>query len=223
MNANRLRRLVLALALALCAGSAQAIGASDPRGDFVPGFAGSRAGDLDVIGAFVTYDVATDEFVFSGTLDASIGTTPGAFYVFGVDRGAGTAGFAANGRTGVLFDSVVSLRQDGSGTVSRLSGVGAGSTPLPAGTVLIVGSTFVAKVGGALLPSNGFAKTAYTWNLWPRDATLPAGFAQISDFEPDNVDAPVTVLGAVPEAAAAAMMGAGVLALLVFRYQRHDR
>jgi PEP-CTERM motif len=208
----------IALAATLCvAGFAHAIGVTDAKGDFVPGYNGSTAGDLDVIGAFVTYNVATDMFLFSGTLDADLGTTPGAFYVFGVDRGAGTPRFAANGITGVPFDSVVVVQQNGSIAVNRLAGAGIGSTALPAGTGLAAGTTFIAQISGALLPSNGFAKTDYTWNLWPRDPSQPAGFAAISDFAPDNANLPVTVLGAVappvPEPQTLALFALGLAAL----------
>ena len=207
-------RLCCAGALTVCAGMSHAIGVTDARGDYVAGFTGSKAGDLDVIGSFVTYNVATNMFVFSGTMDADIGATPGGFYVWGVNRGAGTAGFAANGVGGVLFDSIVRLNQDGSGTVIRFSGPDAGATPLAAGTAKIIGSTIIGQVNGSLLTGNGFAKPAYTWNLWPRDPTLTA-FAAISDFAPDNSNLGVTVIGSVPEPTSLAMfaLGLGALAL----------
>lgn len=201
----------LAAALLLAAAAAQAIGVTDAKGDWVAGYTGSHAGDLDVIGSFVTYDLGTDAFVFSGTMDGNIGLSPGGFYVWGVNRGAGTAGFAANGVGGVLFDAVVIVRQDGSVTVNRLGG--GGSTALPAGTAHITGSTISALVPGNLLPGNGLAKPDYTWNLWPRDGAAPAGFAQISDFAPDNSNLGVTVIGTVPEPSAAALMALGAVAL----------
>ena len=205
-------RLCCAAALTVCASMSHAIGVTDAKGDYVAGFAGSKAGDLDVIGSFVTYNVATDMFVFSGTMDADIGATPGGFFVWGVNRGAGTAGFAANGVGGVLFDSVVRFNQDGSGAVNRFSGPGAGATPLAAGTAKIIGSTIIGQISGSLLTGNGFAKTAYTWNLWPRDGAL-AGFAAISDFAPDNSNLGVTVIGSVPEPTSLAMFGLGLAAL----------
>lgn len=208
--------VAIALALLAASGPALAIGVVDAAGDYVPGYAGSKTGDLDVIGSFVTYNVATDRFVFSGTMNADIGLSPGGFYVWGVNRGAGTANFAANGIGGVLFDTVVIFNQDGSGTVRTL-GPGGSATALPAGTALTIGSTILAQIDGLLLPGNGFAKTSYTWNLWPRDGTLPAGFGQISDFAPDNSNLPVTVLGAVPEPATAALMAAGLLGLAAYR------
>ena len=209
---SKSRPLAWLAALALAAGSAQAIGISDATGDFLPSYTGVIGGDLDVIGAFVTYNPNTDRFVFSATLDADIGTTPGAVYVFGIDRGAGTARFAAAGLTGVLFDTVLVINQDGSGLVNRLAGANAGSTPLAAGTALSVGSSLFVSVAGSELASNGFAKTAYTWNLWPRGPGV-SGFAGIPDFAPDNSNAPTVNLSPVPEPAAALMLAAGLAVL----------
>jgi hypothetical protein len=214
------RRIIGAACLLAGSAGVRAIGVTDAVGDYVPGYAGSRAGDLDVVGAFVTYNPGTDRFVFSGTLNADLGTTPSGFYVWGIDRGAGTARFAANGVPGVLFDTVVVFNLDGSGTVTLLAPTPPANTPLAAGTAHFVGSTFFAEVSGALLPSMGFAKTAYTWNLWPRDGSLPAGFGQIADFAPDNSNAPVVTVGAIPEPATFALMACGLGALVMRRRLR---
>ena len=220
MRIPSLTRLLCATSLAAAACSAQAITFNDASGDYVAGYAGSRLGDLDVLSAAVTYNPSTDVFVFTGTLAADIGRSRGGFYVFGLDRGAGTARFAANGVGGVLFDSVVIFNQDGSGTVNRLVGAAAGATPLAAGTALTAGSSFVGQVSGSLLPSLGLAKTAYTWNLWPRDGTLAAGFGQISDFAPDNSNVLVTTVGAVPEPATGLLLALGLAGLVLRRAGR---
>jgi hypothetical protein len=209
----------IGLATLALAGSAHAIGIVDAKGDWVPGYSGPTGGDLDVVGAYVTYNVKSDAFVFVATLDDDIGTTAGAFYVWGVNRGAGTARFAGNGIAGVLFDTVVVLNQDGSGAVNRLAGAGAGATPLAAGTAQSFGSTIVVTVAGSLLASNGFAKTDYTWNLWPRAGAPLSGFAAISDFAPDNSNMLVTTVGAVPEPTSALLL-AGGLALLALGARR---
>lgn len=193
-----------ALAALGLGGSVHAIGIVDPTGDLLPSYTGAVGGDLDVIGAFVTYNPNTQSFVFSATVDADIGTTPNAFYVFGVNRGAGTAGFAAQGLPNVLFDRVVILRPDGTGTVT---GAGGGSF-----STVSVGSTLLGEVSAALLPSTGFQAQAYTWNLWPRVSNV-AGFAGISDFAPNNSNVPVTVLSAVPEPGSLALMALGVAGL----------
>lgn len=205
-----------AATLALALGTSHAIGITDPVNDYVPGYTGSKAGDLDVVGAFVTYNPATDMFVFSGTMASAIGTTPGGFYVWGVDRGAGTANFAANGIGGVLFDSVVILRPNGTATVNRLSGNGVGAVTLPSTTAASFDSTIIGKISGSLLPSNGFAKSAYTWNLWPRDGNLPTGFGQISDFAPNNSNIASITITPVPEPDAALMLLIGLAGVAGF-------
>ena len=91
-------KLALAATCLATASASHAIGISDATGDWASSYsaAGPLAGDLDVIGAFVTYNPDTGVFVFSGTMDDDIGTTAGAVYVFGVNRGAGTARQAAS-------------------------------------------------------------------------------------------------------------------------------
>ena len=214
--------LLSAISLGLAPSLSHAIGVSDATGDFVAGYTGSHQGDLDVIGSFVTYNPGTDMFVFAGTMNGDIGLSPAGFYVWGVDRGAGTPEFAPNGLPDILFDAVVVFNQDGSGRVVDL---GTGTpTELPAGTAQVVGSTIIGQVSGSLLASTGFAKTDYTWNLWPRDGTLPMGFGQISDFAPDDVNAPVIALTTpVPEPAATALLALGLGGLAGLRLARRER
>ena len=190
-NPSRLLATALAsAALAFSTGAVQAAGpVSDPLNDFLPSFTGVHNADLDVVSAYATYDPGSNTFVFTGTMDGAIGTTASSLYVWGVDRGQGTARFGALA-SGVLFDSVISLKADGTGAVSLLPGA---TTSLAAGSVLISGNTITATVSGDLLPSDGLPLTAYTWNLWPRDTTQ-AGTAAISDFAPDNSNVAVAVV-----------------------------
>jgi hypothetical protein len=180
----------------------------DAKGDFLATFGGSHAStDLDVLSASAFYNASTDLFTISATMDGNIGSTATGLYVWGVNRGAGTAGFAANGITGVRFDRVILLRADGTGTV-------AGAGNLAPGSVTISGKTITATISGSLLPSTGFTnKLDYTWNLWPRDTSAP-GFSAISDFAPNNSNFTTTP---VPEPSTAVLSVLGLGGLLAWR------
>jgi hypothetical protein len=199
------RRLLAAALIAAGSSTFAFDGITDRPGDFLASFAGSAAStDLDVLAATVFYDAAVDKFLFTSTQAGNVGSTAAGIYVWGVNRGAGTAGFAANGITGVRFDRVVILRPDGTGTIP---GVG----NLPAGSVTVAGPRISAVIPGSMLVSTGFAKIDYTFNLWPRDAAF-SGFAAISDFAPDNANFTATP-GVVPEPGTWALFGAGLAAL----------
>ena len=201
----RLSRPALAgatlLAISLL-GTAHAATATDPAGDFLATFAGSHAStDLDILSVSATYNPGTDTFVISSTSAGPIGQTPTGIYVWGVNEGTGAPGFAGNDLPGVLFNQVIVLHPDGTGNI--------GATALPAGSITVSGNTLTASISGALLPSKGFAKQDYTWNLWPRDAAFAStGFNAISDFAPDNSNVATT---AVPEPASSALMVTGLL------------
>lgn len=203
-----------ALALSTLPLAAHALdGITDPQGDFLATFAGSSASkDLDVLSASVFYNPSTDLFTLTATMDGLIGTTATGFYVWGVNRGAGTAGFASLGLTGVRFDRVILLRPDGTGTIP---GVGA----LPGGSITISGNTITGVVSGSLLTSTGFTnKLDYTFNLWPRDGAF-AGNAAISDFAPNNANFTAT---AVPEPGTAVLGSLGLAGLLAWRRRQSN-
>jgi hypothetical protein len=202
MSTNSIARLLCTAALTVSPLASHALtGITDPAADLLPTFGGTAGQtDLDVVSATVLYDATADLFRLTGTMSGGIGHTANALYVWGVNRGAGTAGFAVNGFDGVRFDRVVLVRPDGTGAV--------GAAALPAGSVTISGNTISAVVSGSLLPSTGFGKLDYTWNLWPRDTTF-AGFAAIADFAPDNSNFTSTA-GVVPEPTTLALWGAGL-------------
>ena len=206
MNPARLLRALFAASLAVSAGATLA--APDPTNDFIPSYTGVHNADLDVVSAFVTYNPGTDMFLFSGTMNGAIGTTASSLYVWGVDRGAGTARFGPIA-TGVLFDSVVTATGTGNGAVTLLLPAPPVATNLAAGSVTFAGNTITVSVSGALLVPNGVPRTAFTWNLWPRDTTQ-AGTAAISDFAPDNSNLAVAV---VPEPSTVALLALGLGAL----------
>ncbi len=208
-------RAALALAGALFLAAAPARAAIiDPTGDFLSTYAFTKGADLDVTAANVTFDGS--RFALSATLNGAIGTTAGAFYVFGIDRGAGTERF----NTGVLpigagirFDSVFILRPDGTGAFNDLlTNV---STPLAAGNIQVSGNTISGTLLLSLATSQGQAASEYGFNLWPR---LGAGNNnQISDFAPDNSSFRAT---AVPEPASLSLLGLGVAGMAALRRRR---
>lgn len=211
-------RTTSALILAATAAFAVASPASaqlvaDAAGDFLPTYVGPRNGDMDVLGANVFFDGASFRFVSRSA--GNIGTTSGALFVWGVDRGRGTARFGPLA-PGVLFDAVVVLNPGGTSTVNDL--INGTSTVLPVGAVSFAGADLSALVSAALLPTlaGGFAQSAYTANLWPR---LGVGNNnQISDFAPNNSNLAVAV---VPEPGTAALLlpAAGLLAAFGRRRQ----
>lgn len=193
-------------------GAAQGF-APDPQGDFLPTFTGPHNGDLDVLFAYGLWNPGTQMFSFGGVLSAPIGTTAGALYVWGIDRGTGTERLAAGTPSvghGVFFDSIISLSPGtGAYAVNLLNGT---VFQLAASNVTIAGTTIIVDVPLADLPTKGRAPDQYGWNLWPRNG---AGNAAISDFAPDaSTPRVVSVVSSVPEPAGWALMLAGGAALL---------
>jgi hypothetical protein len=209
-----LRVLTVFAAGVLVGGNALAAPVSDPVGDFLPTLAPAapRAGDLDAVSANVS--LIGDSLLFSATLNAPINTTPEAFYVWGVDRGAGgaTANFSSLGLPDIVFDAVVIIQNEGTGVVNDLTGMQA---PAPLiGGITSSGNTIEALVPLSLLPSRGFSPAEYGWNLWPRWGGIPFSDAQISDFAPDANNAQVTV-AAVPGPAPLLLLSIGLSLVVV--------
>jgi hypothetical protein len=201
------KHVLLAALLALGAASVQAQSIIDAAGDFLPTYTGPQNGDVDVLSAFAGYNASTDRFSFSGTFAGAIGTTAGAFYVWGLDRGVGTERFVTGSPSvgqGVKFDAAVFLRPNGTARVTTFVGTVATAVEVGAGTAIVSGDTISGSISGALLGSTGFAKADYTWNLWPRIGTTNN---TISDFAPNGMNVPVA---AVPEPATYALMGLGL-------------
>ncbi|HYW09099.1 MAG TPA: hypothetical protein VE913_19220 [Longimicrobium sp.] len=161
---------------------------NDARGDFLATFAGPNNADLDVTRAEVTFDGTN--FIFESTSAGPIGTTPNALFVWGVDRGQGTARFG-DLATGVHFDLVVVVQPGGITSVRDLTPGGTAQN-LPAGNVSVAGNELRVTVPATLLPGRGFSQERFTVNLWPR--TGAGNNNQIADFAPDNQNVPVRVM-----------------------------
>ena len=211
----------LGLATALAAGAlagasaAQADIIVDPAGDFLATYSGPLNGDLDVLSAGAVQN-GTD-LVLTATLNGDIGTTPGAVYVFGVNRGAGlpllTFGAPSVG-AGVNFDAVAVLTPGGASFVALI--LPTAQAPIALNDVSFVGSKFRAVIPLSDLPTNGFATSDYLYNLWPRSGL--GVNTQISDFAPDAS----SFAANVPEPGAWAMMIVG-FALLGAMGRRRSR
>jgi hypothetical protein len=209
------------LATAMAAPPAGAV-MIDPIGDFLAPYEGPANGDLDVtrVNALIT---GPGQVRLVGAHNAPIGTTAGAAYVWGIDRGQGTELLTVVDPpigAGVTFDAVAVLLPDGTGFVLDLL-AGTPPTPLDPGAIDIAGKTISVSLSEALLPSTGFAFSEYGYNLWPRFAPLgvdPGDNTQVSDLAPDAS----TFTAVVPVPAALGLQLAG-LAVLGFAASRRVR
>lgn len=190
-----------------------AVAAIDPFNDFLPSYAAGPAnGDLDVIAAAGFYNGADQTFTLSTILADKVGKTPGALYVWGIDRGLGTERFLAGTPSigaGVFFDSVLVVRPNGTGfyndfintvtTNLNLANIDIGSLTVTVQDLPV--NLFASNTAGFTTPDK------YTWNLWPRVGLGQNN--QISDFAPDAANLGFQVT-AVPEPETWAMLVAGL-------------
>jgi PEP-CTERM motif len=208
--------VLAAMSLALIgslAASADAV--SDAPSDFLPTFNGPHNGDLDVLSTNVTLNGTN--FDFTATLNGPVGETPGAVYVFGLDRGKGTPKFANIGHGGVIFDSTFVITNIGGGTVNDLIS----QTKTTISDVTFSGATINAVVPVSDLPSQGFSANQYTFNLWPESGAANAANTEISDFAPDNSMAPVSA-AAAPEPSTMALLGLAGVAVGLLRLRKRS-
>jgi hypothetical protein len=209
--------LSLGLAVLVTVNSpARAVTFFDPIGDFLPTYIGPQNPDLDVRSIELFQNATTVSL--NATIGGLLGVTPGAVYVWGVNRGAGTEGLLAGSPpvgAGVLFDAVILLRADGTGQVTTFNagGLPPTTTLLAPGSITTAGGAITAVIPLSLLPSRGFAPTSYLYNLWPRNGV--GSNTQISDFAPNAS----SVFAAVPEPGAWAMMilGFGMIGVALRR------
>lgn len=180
---------------------------SDPAGDFLATYTGPQNGDLDILAASVTFNGTV--FRLSSTQNGAVGTSIGSLFVWGINRGAGSARLALGSPVvgqNVLFDAVAVLFPDGSARVATFPAAGAPViTPL-AGAASANGNTITGLIPLALLPSTGLAPENYTFTLWSRrrvDPALDGTNAEIADFAP-------ALIAGVPEPESWTMLIAGL-------------
>jgi hypothetical protein len=178
----------------------------DAEGDFLATYTGPRNADLDVRDVRFTYDGAST-FRLASTSFGAIGTTPGAAFVWGVDRGDGRSDFARLGLPNVRFDFLAALVPDGTSFyVDLVTGQQGAFAP---GAVRFWGAELEVTLSSDLLAPHGLASSAFTANLWPRSAAV-FDDEVISDFAPDDRNIPVVV---TPEPGTLMLSAGGLLAL----------
>lgn len=202
---RRVLRFVGSIAL-LMASSAASAAISDPTSDFLLTYAGPANTDVDIVSADVAFTGSS--FSFSETMNGAIGTTPNALYVWAINRGAGIARPAlappAIGST-LLWDAVVVMFADGTLRVVTFPAAGPPSISNIVGGTTVSGNSLSGLVAASLLPSTGFAPTAYTFELWSRVRVNPAmdGLtSEVADIAPNAGP----IVAAVPEPATWLMM-----------------
>jgi hypothetical protein len=202
---------------------------TDPANDFrvfVSGDPSSYAGPnnpgLDVLSANVILNLNLQTLTFtstmagpiSGLVDPNTSANLGSFS-WGINHGYGSNNFADIGLPNVLFDAVLTLNPNGTGTYR--------GSAAPAGSVVAFGNTLTAVLPISFLgpppqPPNAIGPllpvTGWTYNLWPRSSIktdgTPLGFgnAQIADFAPNAEDFAATV---IPEPPSAVLLAMGLL------------
>jgi hypothetical protein len=178
--------------------------------------------DLDILQ--FTAEIQGDNILFDVLLNGPPGTTVGAKYNIGVDRGTGTNTFPAGFRSGASEDAVMNFAPATMAAEVRLFEGGAvvTTTPLSSGAVTISGNSFSVVVPISMLPSTGFAPQDYTFLLWSR-TQLAAGVPVqlgIVDFAPDR-----GLLSLVPEPSSWAMMllGFGAIGIVIRRSRKQSK
>lgn len=218
-TARRGSGLLVAAALAGVLAFSSAAGAtsvSDPLGDFLGTFKDAHAADLDVTAASVTF--SNNTFHLSATVAGNVrATTPGAIYVWGIDRGHGEAVLNQGANpvgAGVKFDSVVVFLPDGSVVLSQINtkdGLFGGFTPLTTGN--ISGDTLTVDLSldtlRALPGGDGFDIRDLQFNFWPRTGANVRDGREVSDFAPGDADG-VGSTFSIPEPGTLTLMMAGL-------------
>jgi len=216
------------VATAFTATGARATVVVDPRGDILKTFTITTddTPDLDVVSASARF---TDKnIILSTTMAGNIGLNPEGFYVWGINRGAGTDLLHGDNPTqltnadpkvgaGVPFDTFITLRDNGTSDIVFLGPVDKVSDPnntipvtnfiqLAPGAFTVSGKTISITLSRDLFPSQGFDFVDYGYNMWSRYLNIDDN-TSVADFAPDA--STFKASEAVPEPAAWALMIAG--------------
>lgn len=140
---------------------------------FLPTYTGPENPALALSSINATFNGSA--FDFSSTSDAPINLSPqGSLYVWGINRGSGTARFFTSPPTpsspdigsNVLFDAVLIINPAGTSVVNLFNG----QNPeiVPASDIHISGNTINASLPLSFLPTTGAQPQDYSVDLWPR-------------------------------------------------------
>ncbi len=201
------KTVMTALAAVFAVTGAAAAPLADAANDFLATYAGPTNGDLDILSVEARFDGTA--FTLGSVQNGAVGTV-GSLFVWGINRGAGTARLSFGSPSvgaAILFDAVAVFFADGTGRVVTFPAIGAPTITALSG-VTIAGNSIGGVIPLSLLPSRGFAATDYTFNLWSRQRANPAldgGNVEIADFAPDGSSFAATV----PEPASWALMIGG--------------
>lgn len=218
-------RLVLKIigsAALLISASAHSAAISDPTSDFLLTYTGPANADVDIVSADVAFSGSA--FSFSETMNGAIGTTPNALYVWAVNRGAGIARPAlappSIGST-LLWDAVVVMFGDGTLRVVTFPAAGAPTITNIVGGTNVASNSLSGTVAVSLLPSTGFAPTAYTFELWSRVRVSPLADGLTSEIA-DLAPTAGPIVAAVPEPATwlTMLLGFGLIGSVMRRKAR---
>jgi hypothetical protein len=218
---KNLARAGVAAALAAASIATANAAVTDATGDVVGSFTGTFTPSLDIVSANVQYLADTNRFFVTATLNGpALNAGTGASFIWGINRGEGTARFAAGGFTNILFDSTIQLTLGGTFNVNRLieASLLTNIDPGLNGVSPFDGNTISGFINASLLPSRGFAFDQYQWNFWPRVAT-PTGLPGIPDFAPNNA----MQLVETPEPGSMGLLALGLSLTLIAAHRSRRR
>lgn len=131
----------------------------------------------------------------AGQLPATTSAGTADYYVWGINRGAGTSpGFP--GRAHIKFDALVAVAITPTGVGGAIVDLKTGkSTPLPNSSIIVKADTIHVVAPMSALPSTGFAPGQYQVNFFTSNAATGATFKNIASFTPEFKS--VTVRSAV--------------------------